>query len=179
MTRPALPTRIGLLPAAAVGLLVVGAGIQFAVVRPRLEEVRRLQARYTELAQRVAQQDARDQEARALAGTAQGQALRTAPAGGRGTDPVAHIGGLMNRIGLRRLELAAGAGAADSSLESTRSTVRVMGSYGQILGFVRALEKGPPLASVDVVSIEVVPGESQLEGRLSISIYWPVAGRRR
>ncbi len=165
--------RVSGLAMVAGGLLVVALLLQLAYVQPRLEEVRRLGAQRAGLSRQAGELDRVALEAHFLTRRLQVKDLREVLSDRHNPDPVAYVGGLLERSGLRRLELSTGSGEADSSFQRVQSTVRVMGTYSQVLDFVRALEDGAPLSSVDALSLEAVQNERMLEARFGITVYRP------
>jgi hypothetical protein len=156
----------------AVLLLVAGLLVDIAFTQPRLREVRRLRLQRDELLRQLGNLENRQHEVRAIAGLLSVETLAELRATPENT-PLIFVGRLLEDSRLTRLELSAAGTSESDSFRRTRFALRVLGSYGRILEFVRTLERGPRLATVDAFAIEAATGPEALEGRLNISIYDP------
>jgi hypothetical protein len=156
----------------AVSLLVAGLLVDIAFTQPRLREVRRLRLQRDELLHQLGNVENREHEVKAIAELLSVDTLaelRPAP----DDDPLTFVGRLLEGSRLTRLELSTTGTSETESFRRTRFALRVLGSYGRILEFVRNLERGPRLATVDAFVIEAATGPEALEGRLNISIHDP------
>ena len=90
-------------------------------------------------------------------------------------EAVSYIGQVLGGTQLNRLELTTTKTGETGKFRRTQISLRVMGRFSQILDFVKALEKGHRLISVDGLVIEEILGTRNLEGRLSLSVYDPLA----
>lgn len=167
--------RVQIIFGAALLLLLAGVGIDMVLVRPRLDEIRGLEARRASLLARIDELAATSKESHTLARALGRDELAGLPDLGRDKEAVAYIGQVLGGTKLNRLELTTTATGETGGFRRTQISLRVLGRYNHILDFVKALEEGQRLISVDGLVVEEVLGTKNLEGRLSLSVYDPLA----
>ncbi|MBK6898958.1 MAG: hypothetical protein IPH09_06705 [bacterium] len=165
-------TRLPVVLAAAGLLLVVGLVIEMAFARPRLQEIQRLTAECARLQSQIQDQQRLDSESRQLAVHFDVAGLaeltdRTQP------DAVAYLGQALDRSGLQRLDMTTNGGEDFGRLRRSDFLIRARGNYAEIQTFVRDLESGRRLVSIDALAIKTMLESRDLEGRFNISIYDP------
>jgi Tfp pilus assembly protein PilO len=158
----------------ALGALVVLAvAVDFAGLRPAAARIRRLEAQRAELAARVVTQSEQQREteflARELGSSGSTPGVQVEPV----ADPMTIVDGFIARRGLECTELASKPVDESGQVVRARLNTVVRGSFAQILGFVRDLEQGPRVITIDALWLEAIPGTARLEGRLSLSVYGP------
>jgi len=165
-------TRVPAVLGAAGLLLVVGLVIEMAFARPRLQEIRRLTDECASIQTRIQDQQRLEGQSRQLAVHFELPGLseltsRTQP------DAVAFLGQALDRSGLQRLDMTTNGGEDFGRLRRSDFLIRARGNYAEIQSFVRDLESGHRLVSIDALSIKTMLESSDLEGRFNISIYDP------
>jgi hypothetical protein len=159
-------------PAAlAILLLALGLVTDLGFTRPRLQEVRRLMAERTRVLETLARVSQTEREALDLAHRLGAGDLSEALAAQRREDPLTYLGQEVERAHLVRRELGSQASETVGSLRRNRYHLGVRGSYFQILGFLRTIEQGSWLVTVDALSMEQMPESADLEGRIYLSVY--------
>jgi hypothetical protein len=94
------------------------------------------------------------------------------PAAAELTDEVERLHGLARRAGLDLAQGEYRLERRDSGLWAYRVTLPARGAYGQFRGFVAAVLKSMPTASLDALRFErKKAAETQLEGQLRLTIY--------
>lgn len=164
--------RLPVVLAAAGLLLVVGLVIEMAFARPRLQEIQRLTGECARLQSQIQEQQRLDSESRQLAVHFDVAGLaeltdRSQP------DAVAYLGQALDRSGLQRLDMTTNGGEDFGRLRRSDFLIRARGNYAEIQTFVRELERGRRLVSVDALAIKTMLESRDLEGRFNISIYDP------
>ena len=154
-------------------LMIVGLAVELGMTRPRLEEIRRLEARQRTLAQQAAGEAARRQEIRDMAATLHVEDLSELR-GLADLDPVVFVGRTIQQAQLVRRELSAHEIQEDASLKRSRFYVRVEGSYARMLNFVRILEQSARPVTIEALDIKVPLGGSSLEARFEITVHDPI-----
>jgi Tfp pilus assembly protein PilO len=91
-------------------------------------------------------------------------------------DPIAYVGLKLADTRLQRIEITTGESAVAGKLRSTRISVRVRGRYTDIVTFVRSLEMGVRLVTLDDLDVEQLELDNRLEARLNLTVLDP-AGR--
>ncbi len=167
--------RIVLVFGAALLLLAAGVLIDLTLLKPRLDEVRRLEAERASLLARVDELAASSQESHTMARALGRENLTGLLDDRKRQEAVSYIGQVLGGTQLNRLELTTTKTGETGKFRRTQISLRVMGRFSQILDFVKALEKGHRLISVDGLVIEEILGTRNLEGRLSLSVYDPLA----
>jgi len=157
----------------AAALLLLALALDLGFTRPGHDLVQALAVEQARVSTEIGRTSARDIEHRELAerlGVDElGDLVTTTPP----EDPLSYLGATLDRSRLTRLELTTMGTSSSGRLQRTRFTLRVLGSYGQILDFVRDLEEGPRLVTVDALTIETMLEQTALEGRLTLSIHDP------
>ncbi len=152
-------------------LLLLGLVVDLALNQPAVKEIRRLEAYQGQLMGQMAQLGDQHHSNRDLAKALKISTLADLSSEGMNEDPVAYIGRLLERSGLERLELTARGVAETDVLRLHRFTLRTLGGYSAVQGFVRDLELGERLATVDAFSIEGTDRRERLEGRFNLTLY--------
>jgi hypothetical protein len=119
-----------------------------------------------------------DEEAQRLAASLGVNDLAEAMSGSSLSDPVTFLGGLIADSRLTRLELATHNAVNVGNLRRTRFSLRVLGTYSRILQLVQSMERSSRLVTVDAFSLQPAAESAALEGRLDVSIYDPIVGKR-
>jgi hypothetical protein len=175
MMRKFLDTRIAVILAIAGLLLVVGLIVEMGFARPRLREISRLIDERSQLLSQIRAQQMQDGLSDEMAehlGVGDLSELASAP----DADPATYLGMLLDHSRLVRLSMTTDGGKEFSGIRRSDFSLRAQGGYAAMQAFVRDLESGPRLASVEAFDIRTQTDSSQLEGRFNISIYDP-AGR--
>jgi Tfp pilus assembly protein PilO len=160
----------------AAALLLVGLGIDFGIAQPQLRANRRLIAlRESKLAD-IAQISRHQQEVRELARSLGSDDLASAMASRAAVDPLSFLGRSMERTRLTQSALSSRATTETQWLRRTSYSLRATGSYEEILQFVRLMETGPRLVSIDGLALSRIGEDGDLEGRFDLSIYEPKTG---
>ncbi len=165
------------LPTAAV-LLLVALVIDMGFTRPRLGEVRRLKDRRDQLLGQVAKLGGHDERSQGFAKLLKVQSLTELleePAG----DPLAYIGSVLEESRLTRLDLATMGSSQSHGIRRTRFALRTTGSYGRTLEFMRKLETGSRVATIDAFWIEALWEPRTLESRINLTICDPLVGESK
>ena len=155
-------------------LLAAGVFIDLALLKPQLAEVRRLEAERTSLLSRIDELAASSQEGHTMARALGRENLAGLMDEGMQQEAVSYIGQVLGNTRLNRLELTTTKTKEAGKFRQTQVSLRVLGRFSQILNFVKALEEGHRLISVDGLVIEEILGTRDLEGRLSLSVYDPL-----
>ncbi|MBA4377205.1 MAG: hypothetical protein C0395_00835 [Gemmatimonas sp.] len=165
-------TRLPFVLAAAGLLLVAGLVIEMAFARPRLQEIQRLNDECASLQSRIQDQQRLESEGRRLAVHFDVAGLAELTARSQ-LDAVAYLGQALDRSGLRRLDMTTNGGEDFGRLRRSDFLIRASGNYAEIQTFVRDLESGRRLVSIDALAIKTMLESGDLEGRFNISIYDP------
>lgn len=176
MTRSGGPTEAVRLAALAVILLVVGLIVDLGFAQPRLREAKRLAAERVKRLEKVHQSSQGEREVQDLARCLGAEDLATGLAALRDTDPLSRLARELDRARLTRLDLSSQPSEIIGTVFRTRYSLRVQGSYGHILDFLRVLEQGAVPLTVDALSIAQVPDSPVLEARFDLSVYSPGGG---
>ena len=165
-------TRLPVVLAAAGLLLVVGLVIEMAFARPRLQEIERLTGECARLQAQIQDQLRLESESRRLAVhfdmSGLDELTNRSP-----SDAVAYLGQALDRSGLQRLDMTTNGGEDFGRLRRSDFLIRARGNYAEIQTFVRELERGRRLVSIDALAIKTMLESRDLEGRFNISIYDP------
>ena len=171
MTATAGARRSNALFILAAALLGLGLVVDLGFTRPRLEEIRSLEAARARLHLRRDQRGAREREAKELARLLGADDLASAVSAGQGEDPVDFLGHALERWQLERVQLTTRSSTSAGPLRQTGYTLKVEGSYGGILNFVRSVEMGPRVVTVDAISMVPGTGSAALEAELDLTLY--------
>jgi hypothetical protein len=145
---------------------------QLMLVHPRQGELRRLSADRQRLLSRIAEESRSDQLDLGLASLLGVKEL-TELTGAQAGEPLTYVGKLLDRSRLTRLDITTDGVKETDLLVRTSFTVRVLGGYPNVLGFVKSLESGTRVATVDAFEMEHDVASDRLETRLSLSIWDP------
>ncbi len=170
MSRQLIPIRALV---AIVLPLVACAVIDVAFTQPQLRTVKRLAAQRAELLEKLTEASERERRSKRLAQFLEVDDL-TQLATLTGEDPLTYVASMVKAARLTQLELTAGDSGRIGSYRRARFTVRLQGSYERTLDFVRMLEEGARLASIDALVVKRADSRS-VENRFNISIYDPVS----
>ncbi len=165
-------TRLPVVLATAGLLLVVGLVIEMAFARPRLQEIQRLTGECASLQSQIQDQLRFESASRQLAVHFDLPGLSELT-GRSQPDAVAYLGQALDRAGLQRLDMTTNGGEDFGKLRRNDFLIRACGDYAEIQTFVRDLESGRRLVSIDALAIKSMLESSDLEGRFNISIYDP------
>lgn len=165
----ALTTR-NVLPAVAAILVAAGLGIDLGYTQPRVREVRRLKGVQLETLNQLAQSAAQSRERKYLAKLLDRMSLPDTLST-VDEDPIEYLGHALDRAGLVQGELSTGAVLGAGSLHRARHSLQVRGGYSEILRFVRDLEMGRRLVTVEAISIVPPLDPGPLEARIDVSTY--------
>jgi hypothetical protein len=89
-------------------------------------------------------------------------------------DPTVFLGNLIEESKLVRLELKAIDSIESANLTQSRFFIRVIGNFDYTLGFVKSLESGPRLVSIDEIKVSSGSDRKKLETRINLSIFDPL-----
>jgi len=170
MMRRFIDNRIAVFLAATGLLLVIGLVIEMGFARPRLRELSSLIEERSRLLAQIRTQQQMEGQSDELAehlGLSDLSELSTAP----DADPATYLGLLLDHSRLVRLSLTTSGDKQFSGVKRSDFSLRAQGGYDDMQTFVRNLESGPRLASVEAFDIRTQVGTRELEGRFNISIY--------
>ncbi|MBP6874823.1 MAG: hypothetical protein KBD56_01990 [Candidatus Eisenbacteria bacterium] len=173
MMRAGFGRRMTAFVGAGTALLLIGLIFDLALTRPRIHELRRLEAERGENLKRQTEHMAVERQERELIGLAREQGLEETLFRPAAQDPLTYVGGLIERSGIRRLALNDGGSQAIEQVVRTKLTLRVAGAFGPTLSFVRALEQSPRLIVIQDFDIEPSIEGPGLESRLTIFVHDP------
>lgn len=157
----------------AVGLLVAGLIVDFAITQPRIQELHSLKQQQNEIRAEIDQMMKARRENSDLMQFMEDRGFTIeAPA----TDPAAFLGEKVEESKLTRLEMRATENSESSTMRRTQFFLRLLGKFGPTTEFVRSLEQGSRLIIVDAIKIEPQVGSTSLETRLNLSVYDPKGG---
>jgi hypothetical protein len=161
----------------ALLLLALGLLIDLGFAGARADDVRHLSAQRETLRAQIAGQEGRAQRAHELAQRLGGDDLTEALAAQQAVDPVNFLGRALRQAGLHSLELGTEAGSQSGPLRRMRYFVRATGNFGGLMRFMRLLESNPCVLTIDGFTAEKVVGETDLDIRVNLSFYEPLAGQ--
>lgn len=160
----------------AILLLVAGLVIEMGFARPLLREIAGMNEERSRMRTEILRQGELDKDGESLAavfGLDDLAQLGSQPA----TDPLGWLGKALSDSKLVRLDLTA-TGAEDfGKVRRSDYTVRAKGDYPSMQRFVRRLEAGPRLVTIDAFTIKTLYDSNDLEGRFMLSIYDPTGER--
>ncbi len=176
MSGPGSSARAALvLLAGATLLLAGGLAVELGLTRPQLDELRNLERRQDEFLARNAGIAAQMRETTILTEALRVDSLPQLRRLGEGSDPLVFLGRLVRQAHLQSQTVTSQGATVQDGLRRSRFTLRVLGDYDELLGFVRTLEQSARPITVDAFQINTTTGTSQLEGSFEISIYDPIA----
>jgi len=158
-----------------VFLALATAAADMLLVQPGFAGFETLNARRLGLMQDVDHLLEREQEGRELARLLKLESIEGLD-GADAQDPVVFLGDCLDAAQLARLELNTESTESAGVLRRTRMTLRAKGRYEDIVTFVKLLESGSRVVTIDKVQIAQVPQTLDLEARLGLSIYDPRGG---
>jgi len=158
--------------AIALLVIVVGVSVDLALVTPKSKRLVSLENKRMELLGQVAQVQSSERDNRRLLGYLEHYGLRTSSL--IKEDPTAFLGKLIEDTNLVRLELRAVDVIESANLVQTKFFLRVHGPFDPTLQFIRTLESGTRLVTVDEIKINTSLDNRNLETRMTLSIYDPL-----
>lgn len=167
-------SRMNLLFIWVFSLLLLGLVIDVGINRAAINEVRRLGLYRAQLLDQTNQLVERNLDNQTLAKALKVESLADVLVPNTDMNPVSYIGQQLDNSGLTRLELSTLGVSESDNLRQNRFSLRALGKYTEIMDFVRSVEQGETLATLDAFSIETVVGKNSLEGRFNISVYEPI-----
>ena len=174
MSGSTLFARLGLAPVMGVILLILGIGVDLGFTQRQSQDVRRLINEREQLRKRLSTLESRDLDSQRLAVHFEVEHLTDLLDHGWRDDPVSYIGAVLTESGLTRLELGTMATAEVGKLQKTQFFLRASGRYERVWRFVKQMEQGPRLATVDALKMEQMIESSYVEARFNLSIYDPL-----
>jgi Tfp pilus assembly protein PilO len=156
-----------------VALLVLGLAFDLALTQPRIQQLRRLDGQRQELMRQLSERAAVAKNGKDLLEFATAENLGAGLLSTPREDPLTYVGGLIERAGLRQLELSGGGGQTAGGTVRSALALRVEGSYRRVVALVQALEQGARLATITDVDIEPSSDGTTLEARISLLIHDP------
>jgi hypothetical protein len=158
----------------AAALLLAGLAVDQGLTRSQLQTYKHLEGKRLEQTQKLAEIQGARAEANGLARYYGSDDLDTAFRELHRIEPLTFLNQQIDAVGLRRQELGTDSVSKTGELRRTRLGLRVYGSYGKIVKFVRNLESGSRLVLIDEFLLQPVPDSGLLEVRLNISVFDPI-----
>jgi len=162
-----------------VAVLVLTLAIDLGFTQPQAEEVERLTALRARLRRQVDLRQARDRQVEDLHDFLEQENLAGVLLAAPRSDPATYLGELLEQTRMVREELRHEENRETERFRITQLRLEVRGSYEALISFIRTLEQGARLATVEMFMIEVVEGdrtrrgEVMLRAELAISIFDP------
>jgi Tfp pilus assembly protein PilO len=166
-------TRAALAGSAAWVLLLLGLVLDLALVRGQMAELRRLRAEEARLQTRYREIRNRGAETLGLAEHFGVEDLDRLEEDYAAVDAVAFLADALSAARLRRLELGTEESSRGRHLRRTQFFLRAQGTHQRILDFIRRMEGGPRVVTLEALSIQRILGSNQLELRANLSVYDP------
>ncbi len=153
-------------------LLVTGLIIDLLVVSPRVNKLNSMTSfRHdlrVQLGQAMGSKFRERDAARALGVENITLAITPSP-----EDPVSYLGHAIEASGLTRLNMVTISSKSTVRLERTDFNIRTAGTYAEIVDFVRRLETGDRLVTIDKFKFASHFIGNEIEGKFTLSIYDP------
>lgn len=160
----------------AVLMLVAGLVIEMGFARPLMNEINAMKAERGRIRTELVRQSALDKEGTALATVFGLEDL--AELGRRPEqDALGWLGRTLSDSRLVRLELTSSGAEDFGKVRRSDFTVLARGDFPAMQRFVKRLEEGPRLVTVDAFTIKPLFNTDELEGRFMLSIYDPTGER--
>jgi hypothetical protein len=153
-------------------VIVVGVSVDMALVTPKSKRLVSLEKKRKELLGQVTQVQNSERENQRLLEYLEQYGLRTSSL--IIEDPTAFLGKLIEDSKLVRLELKAVDEIESANLIQTKFFLRIHGPFDPTLHFIRTLESGTRLVTVDEIKINTGLDNRNLETRMTLSIYDPL-----
>jgi Tfp pilus assembly protein PilO len=167
--------RLPVLAGLAGGLFLLGLAVDLGFTRKQQESARRGSEARVGLRTRWRTQEQAGTEAQLLSHRLGENDLATSLEDLRLVEPIELVAGHLAASNLEREELGTEGSTVGGALRRTRLYLRASGSYAQVFLFLRRLEKGPSLITVDDLRLGSVSETSRLELRLRLSVYQPAS----
>ena len=167
---PATQRSAGTMLAIGIGVLVSGLAIDLGFTRPQVVQLRALETAQARVQARAAERAGHDREGRAIARALGAEDLASALAAQRGEDPIDYLGQKLVQSRLRRLQLTARTGGGSGPVRQSAYSLRVAGTYEEILAFVRFMELGTRVAAIQSISIAPGQNPAELEAWIDVSL---------
>jgi hypothetical protein len=157
---------------AVVFLLVTGLVIDLTIVSPRVDKLDSMTSfRHdlrVQLGQAMGSKFREHDAAKALGVENIALAITPSP-----EDPVSYLGHAIEASGLARLNMVTLGSKSTVRLERTDFSIRTAGTYAEIVDFVRRLETGDRLVTIDKFKFASHFIGDEVEGKFTLSIYDP------
>ena len=170
MTRRLTLSKLNLFIAAAAVLLVLGLGIESMLTKPHQQEIQNLLAEKSRLHTEIERQRVIESDSHAVADLLDVASLAELE-NRAGDDAISYLSGLLDEAKLVRLGLTTSGQEDVGTLKRISYTLRAKGDFRQLQDFVRKVESGDRLATVDAFRIMPTLDAKSLEGRFNLSIY--------
>jgi Tfp pilus assembly protein PilO len=149
----------------ALAVLVLTLAVDLGFTKPQSEEVARLSALRDRLRQQLAMRQARDRQIEDLHDFLEEENLAGALLAAREGDPATYVAELLEQTNLVREELRHEESRETSRFRITQLGLDVRGSYEDLVAFIRTLEQGARLATIEMFMIETMAGERTRRGK--------------
>jgi Tfp pilus assembly protein PilO len=156
-------------------VLVAGIGLDVLLTRPSVSRIQALKVERSDIETRIRQARSLAHESEQLAHRLGGDDLAGVLQSLGKEDPVAYLGREITDAGLARVELTRLDESRTERVARNRFSLRVRGSFDGTLRFVRKLEEGTRLVTIEALSIAPEQEGRGLESRLDLSIYDPIS----
>ncbi len=163
--------RIGLTAVLATAILALGLAVNLGFTRPQQEEFRRLAQQRAAARGQLAALEIQELQSRDLAAGLGGEDLRSALQAQNRTDLVGFLSNTILQSGLTRLEMSTQSSAEENHLRRTHFFLHLSGTYASTVDFVRRLEQGPRLVTIESLALEMGPEATALDVRIELSVY--------
>ncbi len=173
-SKPSISSQLRLAAALSGGLLALGLLIDLGFTRRQLNEVTRLAGERDRLRAEVQAIEREAREQHDIARYLGGEILSEALAAQVEIDPVSYLGVVVKRAGLGRSDLSTEATTDIEGLRRIRCSLRVHGTYAQLVRCVTELERGTRLVTIESLDIGRNLELGRLEAHLRLSIYDPI-----
>jgi len=160
-----------LLSTVAAIVLLLGMAVDLGVTRPKIRNYHRLNEEIATLGAKEVSVLQSERESQSLLRFLREQGLGDSLEAGKSGTPTTYLGELIETSGLTRLELRTTETMESKNLSRNKFVLRVSGKFKQTLDFLRSLEGGARLASIEELKIGPSSDRKKLETRLVLSIY--------
>ena len=155
----------------AVAVLVLGTGVYLGLVKPKVDEAKRLEADCDRFRTQILRQSVAGQEGDALLRfMEEGRERIGAPVDDH-SDALTYLGQLVEKARVTSLELTSAPSRSRGSAQAARLVLKATGRYDRLIEFVRLLEGSLRPARVDGFSIELDEETTTLLATFTITIF--------
>ncbi|MDP6417865.1 MAG: hypothetical protein QGG80_00200 [Candidatus Krumholzibacteria bacterium] len=154
-------------------LLLMGFSLDFGFTQPRIGELDRMIRQLDQLREEESRMQGLQREERGLIRFLESQGLEECLSDSSDSGPAEFLGERLEAAGLERLEMRSTEISAGEHMKRTRFFLRVLGTYSSTLDFLRTLESGARLVSIEAIRVEAQSSSRSLETRLELSLYDP------